>query len=160
MKLVYWMVQEDLPLSKYESLCLFTMSLQTPNMPKNKDYTSYTNHMATKEFIFAIFKYLEELQISRMLESSFFSLMLDESTYRSLEKPLVVYATFLDSKGLGPPISQFLKLINVCDGRGKTTYDVINDLMEARGLSNKRLIGVSTDGASSMVGNENGFVTF
>jgi hypothetical protein len=48
MKLVYWVVQEDLPLSKYESLCLFAMSLQTPNMPKNKDYTSYTNHMVAK----------------------------------------------------------------------------------------------------------------
>jgi hypothetical protein len=86
--------------------------------------------------------------------------MLDESTNHSLEKHLVVYATFLDSKGLGPPISQFLKLINVCDGRGKTTYDAINDLKEARGLSNKRLIAISTDGASSMVGNEIGFVTF
>ena len=32
--------------------------------------------------------------------------------------------------------------------------------MEGRGLSNAILIGVSTDGASSMVGNENGFVTF
>ena len=160
MKLVYWMVQEDLPLSKYESLCLLSMSLNTPNMAKNKDYTSYTNHMAAKEFVFAISEYLEELQISRMLDSPFFSVMLDESTDRSLEKHLVVYATFLDSKGLGPPISQFLKLINVVAGRGKTTYDAIKGLMEARGLSNERLIGVSTDGASSMVGNENGFVTF
>ena len=98
MKLVYWMVQEDLPLSKYEALCLFTMSLHTPNMPKNKEYTSYTNHMAAKEFLFAISQYLEELQTSKMLDSPFFSLMLDESTNRSLEKHLVVYATFLNSK--------------------------------------------------------------
>ena len=82
--------------------------------------------------------------------------MLDESTDRSLEKHLVVYATFLNSKGLGPPISQFLKLINVCDGRGKTTYDAIKHLMESRGLSKETLVGVSTNGASSMVGNENG----
>ena len=72
MKLVYWMVQEDLPLSKYESLCLIAMPLQTPNMPKNKDYTSYTNHMDAKEFLFAISEYLEKLQISRMLDSPFF----------------------------------------------------------------------------------------
>ena len=95
-----------------------------------------------------------------MLNIPIFSLMLDESTDHSLEKHFMVYATFLDSKGLGPPISQFLKLINVFDGRGKKTYDAINDLMEARGLSNERLIGVSTNGASSMVGSENGFVTF
>lgn len=160
MKLVYWMVQEDVPLSKYESLCLFTMSLHTPNIPKNKDYASYTNHTVAKEFLFIISQYLEELQISKMLDSPFFSLMLDESTDHRLEKHLVVYVTFLNSKGLGPPISQFLKLINVCDGRRKTTYDAIKHLMEARGLSKERLIGVSTDCASSMFGNENGFITF
>ena len=48
MKFGYWMVQEDLPFSKYESLCMVEMSLKTPNMPKNKDYTSYTNHMDAK----------------------------------------------------------------------------------------------------------------
>ena len=71
-KLVYWMVQEDFPLSKYESLRLVAMSLQTPNMPKNKDYTPYTNHMAAKKIIFSISEYLEKLQISRMLDSPFF----------------------------------------------------------------------------------------
>jgi hypothetical protein len=115
------------------------MSLQTPNIPKSKDYTSYTNKMHAKEFIFSIHEYLEEVQIARMLDRPFFSLMLEENVVCSLKKHLVVYATFLDSKGSGPPISQFLNLINVCKGRGKTTYDAINDLKEARGLSNKKL---------------------
>jgi hypothetical protein len=52
-----------------------------------------------------------------MLESPFFSLMVDEITNRSLEQHLVVYGTYLDSKGLGPPISQFMKLNNVIDGK-------------------------------------------
>ena len=86
---------------------VFSMSLQTRNIPNNKDYTSYRNHMSTKEFLFSISQYLEELQISKMLDTPFCSLMLDESTDRSLEKHLVVYAMFLNSKGLRPPISQF-----------------------------------------------------
>jgi hypothetical protein len=57
---------------KYEYICLFAMSLHTSNMPKNKYYTSYTNHMATKEFLFAISKYLEEVQPATMLDSPFF----------------------------------------------------------------------------------------
>jgi hypothetical protein len=65
--------------------------------------------------------------------------MLDEITNHSLEKHLVVYAMFVDSKGLGPPIPHFLKLINIFDKRGKITYDAINDLKETRGLSNKIL---------------------
>jgi hypothetical protein len=69
--------------------------------------------------------------------------MLDESIYRNLEKHFVAYATFEGSQGLGLPISWFLKLINICDGRGKTTYDAISDLNEARGISNKQLIAIS-----------------
>ena len=43
--------------------------------------------------------------------------MLDESIDNSLEQHLGVYSTYLDSGGLGPPISQFMKLITVPDGK-------------------------------------------
>eukprot|EP01018_Ginkgo_biloba_P030781 Gb_34347 [translate_table: standard] len=82
-------------------------------MPKCVDYSSYTNRKVASEFIHTISEYLERIQEKKMLESPFFSLMLDESIDRSLEKHLIVYTIFLDSK----------------------------------------------DGASSMVGSENGFVT-
>jgi len=54
-----------------------------------------------------------------MLENPFFSLMVDESTDHTLEKHLVVYATYLDLNGFGPPISHFMKLKDVIDGKGK-----------------------------------------
>ena len=73
--------------------------------------------------------------------------MVDESTNQSLEKHLVVYATYLDSKGLGPPISKFMKLKNVMDGKGKTIYDSVNQLINDRGLHYKDLIVVFTDAA-------------
>ena len=73
--------------------------------------------------------------------------MVDESTDRTLEQHLVIYATYLDSKGLGPPISQFMKLKDVVDGKGKTIYDSVNQLIDVRGLQYKDLIVVSTDGA-------------
>lgn len=79
--------------------------------------------------------------------------MVDESIDCGLEKHPVVYATFLGSNGLGTLVSQFLNLINVCDGRGKTTYDAINYAVEARGFSKERLRGVSIDGTSSMIAN-------
>eukprot|EP01018_Ginkgo_biloba_P021260 Gb_15144 [translate_table: standard] len=68
-------------------------------------------------------------------------------------------AYFTTHKGLGPPVSQFMKLVNVSDGKGKTIYDAVNTLKEKQHLSNNKLVAVSTDGASSMVGSENGFVT-
>ena len=64
-------------------------------MPKNKEYTSSTNHMVVKKIV--ISKYLEDVDIVRMLDSPFSALMLDKSIYCSLEK-LVIYAT---QKGLG-----------------------------------------------------------
>jgi len=56
----------------------------TPNMPNNKDYISYTNHVAAKKFVFAISESLEGVHIGRMSDSHFYSLMLDESTYHSV----------------------------------------------------------------------------
>ncbi|XP_059070451.1 uncharacterized protein LOC131860102 [Cryptomeria japonica] len=85
--------------------------------------------------------------------------MIDESTDRSLEQHLVVYAIYLTLEGHGAPISMFMKMMSVSDGKGKTIYDTINQLMNDRGLSLTKLIAVSTDGASAMVGRENGFVS-
>jgi hypothetical protein len=91
------------------------MHLQTPNIPSQVEYSSYINRKTTTEFIHSISEYLEEVQIRKMLESLFFSIMLDESIENSLEQHLVVYFTYLDLKGLGPPISQFMKMISVSD---------------------------------------------
>jgi len=159
MKVSYFVCQEDLSLSKYEKLCKFLIDAKTPDMPKSQEYSSYTNRKSANDFIYCISKHLEQVQIKNMMDSPFFSLMVDESTDRSLEQHLVVYATYLDSKGLGPPISQFMKLKNVMDGKGKTIYDSVNQLINDRGLHYKDLIAVSTDGASAMIGHENGFVS-
>ena len=51
-----------------------------------------------------------------------------------------------------------MKIVSVLDGKGKTIYDIVTNLKETRKLKNEKLIVVSTDGASSMVGCENGFV--
>ena len=85
--------------------------------------------------------------------------MLDESIDNGLEWQLVVYSTYLYLKCFGPPVSQFMKMINVSDRKGKTIHDTIINLKEIRQLKNDKLLAVSIDGASSMVGCENGFVT-
>ena len=53
-----------------------------------------------------------------------------------------------------------MKLNDVVDGKGKTIYDSVNQLVNVRGLQYKDLIVVSTDGASTMIGHENGLVSF
>ena len=52
-----------------------------------------------------------------------------------------------------------MKIVSVLDGKGMTIYDMVTNLKERRQLKNEKLIAFSIDGASSMVGCENGFVT-
>ena len=132
---------------------------ETPNMHSKVEYYSYINKKDANEFVQCISYYLEEVKIINMLEISIFSIMLDESMYYGLEQHLVVYSIYLDSKFLRSPISQFMKITSVPDGQGKTIYDPVTNLKERRQLKNEKLIAVSTDGDSSMVGNENGFVS-
>ena len=70
-----------------------------------------------------------------------------------------MYSIDLDSKGLGSPISQFMKIVSVLDGKGMTIYDRLTNLKERRLLKNEKLIAFSTDGTSWMFGCENGFFT-
>jgi hypothetical protein len=137
MKLAYFIAQKDIAIATYEDLCHLQMHLQTPNMPSRVEYSSYINRKVATEFIHSISDYLEEVQVRKMLESPFFSIMLDESIDNGLEQHLVVYSTYLDLKGLGPPISQFMKMISVPDGKGKTIYDTIINLKETRQLKNE-----------------------
>ena len=104
------------------------MHLQTPHMPSQVEYSSYTNRNVASEFIHCISNYLEEVQVRKLLDSPFLSFMLDEITDHGLEQNLVLYATFLYSKGLGPPISQFMKLISVLGEKGNTIYNIFINL--------------------------------
>ena len=56
------------------------MHLKTPNMPSKVDYSSYINTKDASGFVQCISDYLKEVQVRNILESPFFSIMLDEST--------------------------------------------------------------------------------
>ena len=137
MKIAYFVCQEDLSLSMYEKLCKFLMDAKMPHMSKSQEYSSCTNRKSANDFIYCVSRHLEEIHIKKMLEIHFFSLMVDESTDRSLEQHLVVYVTYLDSKGLGPPISQFLKLNGVMNGKGKTMWVMYNPELPGRIFGSK-----------------------
>ena len=65
------------------------MHLKTPNMPSKVEYSSYINTNDASGFVQCISYYLKEVQVRNMLESPFFSIMLDESTYHGLEQHLL-----------------------------------------------------------------------
>ncbi|KAI5083854.1 hypothetical protein GOP47_0000023 [Adiantum capillus-veneris] len=150
MKLAYFNAKEDLAIRKYEGLCGLAYSLNVEEMPIQHDYSSYTNMMAGKEFIFCISKYLDDLQKQKLLQSPYYALMVDETTYRSLEKHLIIYFSFLAPKCSSCSSTEitFAKLLTVPDGCAQTKFDAIMKMMKEVGLNKQQLVGIATDGDS------------
>ncbi|MCO5563835.1 hypothetical protein L7F22_017484 [Adiantum nelumboides] len=143
---------------KYEALCELAYDLDVKEMPVRKDYSSYTNFMAGKEFLQAIADYVEANQRQELLASFFFTIMVDETTDRALEKHLIVYVSFLSKKGLGACKTEFLRSVIVADGCAQTKYNALVQMFDGMGLNIKRLVGIATDGDSSMLGIRDGLV--
>jgi hypothetical protein len=86
MKVLYFTVWNDRSILTYQDTCQLLSLLQTPNMPVNDEYGSYTSGYATLEFLWTIFKYLNDKLLSEAQSSPYFSLMIDEATDRTLEQ--------------------------------------------------------------------------
>ncbi|CAI7787766.1 unnamed protein product [Closterium sp. NIES-53] len=88
-------------------------------------------------------------------ESSYLGIQLDESTDRRHGKHLIVYLSFLRSNTL---VTDFFAHLTVeqCDAR--SLQAVLLTHLESTGLDLERISGISTDGASVMVGSQMGLV--
>ena len=159
MKLMYFVAKKDLSIATYQDLCDLAIVLEVPHMPKQTEYTSYATRYGGYEFLYAFGKHLVEIQTSNMMCSPYYSLMLDESTDNGLELHLIVYATYLQCGGIGPQRTEYMGLIKILNGKGRTVYEHLKQLLKDRCLEERKLVGLATDGASSMVGNDIGAIS-
>jgi hypothetical protein len=60
-------------------------------MPVNDEYGAYTSRQSTYDFLWAISQHLREVDLLEFKDSPVISLLVDESTDRSLEQHLIVY---------------------------------------------------------------------
>ncbi|MCO5591377.1 hypothetical protein L7F22_045360 [Adiantum nelumboides] len=158
MKLMYFVAREDLACKKYKKLCDLAYALDVESMPVRNDYSSYTNVMAGKDFAFCISEYVHAMQMKEVKQGPFYSLMIDESTDRSVEKHMIVYISFLSGAGLGVCKTQFARLVIVADGTAQTKYDALKKVLAEIGLDVHHMVGIATDGDSSMLGCHDGLV--
>ena len=77
--------------------------MEMPNICAVNDYGTYENVVSGREFLLAIASVLEEKLIEEVNTSSFFSIMVDESTDRALESHLITYVTYLEGDGIDQP---------------------------------------------------------
>ncbi|KAH7295154.1 hypothetical protein KP509_27G035000 [Ceratopteris richardii] len=160
MKIMYFIAQKDLSISSYEDMCAFAFTMKMANMPKSLEYSSQTSRYVALEYLNAISTYLTEMQVKRACDSPFFSIMIDESTDRSLEIHLIIYCVYFTHGGRGKKVSEFMGITCINDGRGKTIYDVVKSFLIDKGFDLQKLIGIATDGASAMIGSEIGMISF
>ncbi|KAH7292058.1 hypothetical protein KP509_29G049800 [Ceratopteris richardii] len=159
MKIVYFCALEDIPLEKYQSHCRLMRELGTPNMPASEEYGSYMNAVSAREMLLAIKHHVKMHLILDIRVSPFYSLLIDESTNRTIKKHLIIYVLYVTDAGKGPTKCAFVELLAVENANAKCIYEAINAFINENMLDICKLIAIATDGASVMIGHKIGVLS-
>ncbi|MCO5547932.1 hypothetical protein L7F22_001387 [Adiantum nelumboides] len=130
--------------------------MQTPFIPISDSYGTYGNAMAAREMLNAMCQHIRGELVKKLKKSAYFSLSIDESTDRRLEKHLIVYVTYLSSTG--DVEVNFLQLLKIEKADGETIYNAIINLLGDLKLDTPQFVAIATDGCSTMVGRIRGVV--
>jgi hypothetical protein len=119
----------------------------------------YHDEKACNDMVFAISYVIQKQVLDRVRDSTFFGLMIDESTDISVKGHLVVFATFLEG---GLPLTCFLGLLWIVDGKkdSKVIFDTLMTAMKTWGLDMEKCVGFGSYGTATMVGKNSGVATF
>ena len=125
MKLLYFVVYNDLPLLQYVEQCRIHALLSTPDMPTTVEYSSYTNVTVGMGFLSAIFEHLKKSLLSEVKLNPCYSILIDESTDRTCEPHLIVCLCYLRKCGEGAPCIKFIELMPLSRGIGEVMFNSI-----------------------------------
>ncbi|CAI7883960.1 unnamed protein product [Closterium sp. NIES-54] len=103
----------------------------------------------------AIATWLHTTQLQHLLTSPYNGITRDESADRCRGKHMIIFATFIRENRV---VTEFLALLSVekCDA-ASLLYVFVSHL-QALGIELAKIAGMSTDGASVMMGSKNGLV--
>ncbi|CAI7856660.1 unnamed protein product [Closterium sp. NIES-53] len=132
----------------------FMAEMGTPDMPL-KDPDTYYSEYGFAQLVETLVIYLRAQQMKHIRESPYLGIQLDESTDRRRGKHLIVYLSFLRSN---TPVTEFFAHLTVEQCNARSLQAVLITHLESTGLDLKRISGISTDGASVMVGSQTGLV--
>jgi hypothetical protein len=91
----------------------------------------------------------------KVKSSSFYSIIIDESTDISSTQELALIIRYFDKTSVAPR-TEIMALIKMTNGDASYIKSCILMLLKSWGLSLPHLVGIATDGAAVMVGEENG----
>lgn len=156
LKVVHWMIMEDLPLNKFSSLMKLLRELEVPNVDKlhisnNATYKSYESAI---DFLKSLASSAEESLKSKLELSSTVTVLADESTDINTKKKLVIYAVVAD-KTLKPS-THFVTNLHCPDVSGEGIANSIIKTMSQFGVPAHKIMGFGSDGANVMTGRKKG----
>ena len=157
LKTLYWMVQENIPLMKFESFVTLLNDLHTPRLSdlRISQGVEYTSAASVHGFLSALNHVIEEKTIKKLCESPYVAVLTDKSTDRVVNKRLIIYAKVCDKMNMRPS-TLFVSNVNISDGTGKGISNVIYNEMEQRKVAPEKIMGLGSDGASVMTGKKTG----
>ena len=88
-------------------------------------------------------------QLQGVLSSSYFSLMIYETTDVAVLNEMVIYVRYIEN---GKVSTSFLKICELFNGTVDTIETTLVAYMEDKGLSMSKMVGLGADGASIVTG--------
>ncbi|CAB4479250.1 unnamed protein product [Rhizophagus irregularis] len=152
MKIIYSMAQNNLPLNQFSQLVQLGRALESPNLISNSNSITYENPTSAKDLLLAISSSIEEELWNELNETTSFGIMVDESTDISTESHIILYVKYCLR---GFIKVKYIKLLHLNGKDAETIFLAIFSLFESKGLE-KKIMSFSSDGASVMLGRNNG----
>ncbi|CAI7909871.1 unnamed protein product [Closterium sp. NIES-53] len=103
----------------------------------------------------SIATWLQTTQLEKILASPYIGISCDESTDRCRGKLLILFVTFIRDHRL---VTEFMALLMVEKADAASLLQLLLSHVQACGVDLRRIVGISTDGASVMMGSRSGLV--
>ena len=157
MQCLYWLVHSEIPhTTKYSSLidAVKLMGCDYFKHLHQGENAKYKSKRIIQEFLEVLAKQIEEKQLQELSCSTFFSLMINESTDVAVVNEMVVYARYLTAtKNVK---TGFMKIIELLNGTAETIETALLKYLENKSLPLAKFVGFGTDGEKVMTGRVNG----
>lgn len=163
LKTVFWLVKEDMPISKQGSMLELLSELNTPNVEHlhcTKTVT-YESDKSAADMISSMATVIRRKVDNKIINSPCISFLLDESTDIATHKKLVVYARVIDMDTFTPS-THFITNMKVESATGEAIYHELKSVMNKdKGvIPSSTVLGLGTDGAKVMTGTGKGLTGF
>ena len=153
MKCLYWLCKQEIPhTTNYEPLLALAKALgcsYLSSLSKGGN-AHYTSERIIQEVVGILASQIENSQVTALSRSTYYGLMIDESTDISVTKQLVLYGRYVNEQG--DPVSTLLKMIDLVDGTAQHIVETVTSYLAEKDLLLSKLMGFGSDGAAVMTG--------